>query len=51
MNALVLYDSQHGIASFLKRIPSEGLKGIRVGAFDTRLAEGDIELAALRFIK
>ena len=39
-----------GITDFLKRITSDGLEGVKVAAFDTRLATSDIESSALRFI-
>lgn len=32
-----------GITSFLKSIPKDGLKGIKVAAFDTRLTEAEVE--------
>ena len=39
-----------GITNFLKGIPSDGLEGVRVAAFDTRLSTADIESPAIRFI-
>ena len=39
-----------GITDFLKGIPSDGLEGVKVAAFDTRLSPSDIESPALRFI-
>jgi flavodoxin I len=39
-----------GITDFLKSIPSDGLEGVKVAAFDTRLSTSDIESPALRFI-
>jgi flavodoxin len=39
-----------GITNFLKGIPSDGLDGVKVAAFDTRLSTSDIESSALRFI-
>jgi flavodoxin I len=39
-----------GITNFLKGIPSDGLEGVRVAAFDTRLSASDIGSSALRFI-
>ena len=39
-----------GIMNFLKRIPSDGLEGVKVAAFDTRLSTADIESPAIRFI-
>ena len=38
------------MTDFLKRIPADGLKGVRVAAFDTRLSLNDIESATFRFI-
>jgi flavodoxin len=35
---------------FLKNIPKNGLKGVKVAAFDTRLSISDIESAGLRFV-
>jgi flavodoxin len=35
---------------FLKSIPANGLKGVRVAAFDTRLSLDDIESSTFRFI-
>jgi flavodoxin len=35
---------------FLKSIPADGLKGVRVAAFDTRLSLNDIESSTFRFI-
>jgi flavodoxin I len=35
---------------FLKDIPSEGLRGIKVAAFDTRIATSDIKSRVLRFL-
>lgn len=35
------------IRDFLKRLPSDGLKGIKVAAFDTRLTIEDIEKVAV----
>ncbi len=35
---------------FLKNIPANGLKGVRVAAFDTRLSLNDIESSTFRFI-
>ena len=35
---------------FLKNIPSKGLSGIKVAAFDTRMALSEIESKSLRFI-
>src|SRR5688500_16264539 len=39
-----------GITNFPKGIPSDGLDGVKVAAFDTRLSTSDIESSALRFI-
>jgi flavodoxin len=39
-----------GITDFLKRIPSDGLEGVKEAAFETRLSTSDIESPALRFI-
>ena len=38
------------ITSFLKKIPMNGLKGIKVAAFDTRISTSDIKSSALRFL-
>ena len=38
------------IASFLKGTSPNGLKGVKVAAFDTRFSVRDIESSALRFI-
>ena len=38
------------ITDFLKRISTNGLKGVKVAAFDTRVSTSDIESSALRFI-
>ena len=38
------------ITNFLKRIPSNGLKGVKVAAFDTRILLSDIESSVLRTI-
>ena len=38
------------ITGFLKRTSVNGLKGIKVAAFDTRLSLSDIESSAVRFI-
>ncbi len=38
------------ITSFLKRTSTDGLKGVKVAAFDTRFSTSDIESSALRFI-
>lgn len=38
------------LAEFLKSLPPESLNGIRVAAFDTRLAVEDIDSSAVRFI-
>jgi flavodoxin I len=35
---------------FLKSIPADGLKGIKTAAFDTRIAEADIDSKMLRFL-
>ncbi len=35
---------------FLKRIPSGGLKGVKVASFDTRIAKEDTENPVLRFM-
>ena len=37
-----------GITKFLKRLAINGLKGVKVAAFDTRLASTDIQSALLR---
>ena len=39
-----------GIRDFLKGISSKGLAGVRVAAFDTRLATSDIKSAVLRML-
>jgi len=39
-----------GITDFLKRIPSGGLEGLKMAAFDTRLSTADIGSPTLRFI-
>jgi flavodoxin len=38
------------MTDFLKSIPANGLKGVRVAAFDTRLSLDEIESSAFRFI-
>lgn len=38
------------ISSFLKKIPINGLKGIKVATFDTRISPSDIRSSALRFL-
>jgi flavodoxin len=38
------------MTDFLKNIPADGLKGVRVAAFDTRLSLNDIESSTFRFI-
>jgi flavodoxin len=38
------------ITAFLKGIPAQGLQGIKVAAFDTRIALSTIESSILRFI-
>jgi len=38
------------IKDFLKTIPSGGLKGVKVAAFDTRIAKEDTENPVLRFM-
>lgn len=38
------------IADFLKRIPSDGIQGVPVAAFDTRLSTSDIESPAVRLL-
>ena len=38
------------INKFLKGIPKNGLKGVKMAAFDTRLSTSDIEAAALRYM-
>ncbi|MBN2008907.1 flavodoxin family protein [candidate division KSB1 bacterium] len=35
---------------FLKQIPRNGLKGVKVAAFDTRISEQDIDSTMLRFM-
>jgi flavodoxin I len=37
------------MTSFLKRIPADGLKGVRVAAFDTRISVPDVKSAVLSF--
>ena len=39
-----------GIKSFLKEIPSGGLKGVKVASFDTRIAREDTGNPVLRFM-
>ncbi len=39
-----------GITNFLKRIPADGLNGIKVAAFDTRISINDIKSPILRFL-
>ena len=39
-----------GISNFLKRIPADGLEGIKVAAFDTRISINDIKSSILRFL-
>jgi flavodoxin len=44
------FNPTEGITNFLKGLPSNGLKGIKVAAFDTRLTIEDIEeIAVLSF--
>jgi flavodoxin len=38
-----------GIKAFLKGLPVDSLKGVRVAAFDTRIKPSDIKQAVLRF--
>ena len=38
------------ISNLLKSIPKNGLKGVKVAAFDTRLSTSDIESSAFRFL-
>jgi len=38
------------IADFLKRIPTHGIKGVQVAAFETQLPTSDIESSALRLL-
>jgi flavodoxin len=38
------------IGQFLQAIPAGGLHGVRVGAFDTRIAQADIKQGILRFM-
>jgi flavodoxin len=38
------------MTDFLKSIPANGLKGVKVAAFDTRLSLNDIESSTFRFI-
>ena len=38
------------VTDFLKKLPSKALRGVRVAAFDTRIAVNDIESTALRFV-
>lgn len=38
------------ISAFLNNMPEGGLKGVRIGAFDTRIALEDIKPTFLRFI-
>ena len=38
------------IKDFLKKIPSGGLKGVKVAAFDTRIAKEDTDNPVLRFM-
>jgi flavodoxin I len=38
------------ITEFLKGIPAQGLQGVKVAAFDTRIALSSIESSILRFI-
>jgi flavodoxin I len=42
------FNSTRPVHDLLKSIPRDGLKGIRVAAFDTRLSLGDIELGVER---
>ncbi|MBN2182659.1 MAG: flavodoxin family protein [Sedimentisphaerales bacterium] len=39
-----------GTKGFLKRIPTDGLRGVRAAAFDTRISEDDAKPRALRFL-
>lgn len=38
------------VGRFLKNLPAQSLKGVKVAAFDTRIAEVDIKSRALRFM-
>ncbi len=38
------------VGRFLKSIPADSLKGVKVAAFDTRICEEDIKSRALRFM-
>jgi flavodoxin len=44
------FRTTEAMTGFLKSIPADGLKGVRVAAFDTRLSLNDIESSAFRFI-
>jgi len=39
-----------GIQAFLKNIPADGLRNVKVAGFDTRIKPGDIKQAVLRFM-
>jgi len=39
-----------GTTAFLKKIPANSLKGVKVAAFDTRMAMGDKVPGILRFL-
>ena len=44
------FRTTEAMLGFLKSIPADRLKGVRVAAFDTRLSLNDIESSAFRFI-
>lgn len=39
-----------GTKDFLKKIPADGLRGVKAAAFDTRISEDDARPRALRFL-
>jgi len=44
------FRTTEAMTGFLKSIPADGLKGVQVAAFDTRLSLNDIESSAFRFV-
>jgi len=44
------FQASEGTMSFLKGLPANALKGVKVAAFDTRLLLSEIESSTLRFI-
>ncbi len=44
------FSASEAIKGFLKNLPAQALKGVKVAAFDTRIAVGDIKSPIFRFI-